>query len=346
MSLSVSVVVPVFDESGNIAALVQRVVRTCSSLPNRWELLLVDDGSRDDSAALLEAAARAHPGLVKVILLNRNYGQHAAIMCGFSHARGDVVITLDADLQNPPEEIPRLVQAIEEGHDVVGTIRRHRQDSFFRRLASRMVNMMVRRATGSAMTDFGCMLRAYRRPVVEAMLLCPERSTFIPVLANAFARRTTELEVEHAERAAGESKYSIWKLVNLQFDLLTSMTTAPLRLLSWVGLGMAAAGIGFGCLILLLRLLLGSEWAVDGVFTVLAILFFFIGGQFVAMGLLGEYLGRVYSEVRGRPRYFVDRIVGSSSLEGPSAARTTSTPHSPWKGLAPGQQTAITGSTS
>jgi len=346
MTASVSIVVPVFDESSNIRPLIRRVAEACASLPNRWELLLVDDGSRDDSASLLEAAARERPGQVKAILLNRNYGQHAAIMCGFTHAHGDMVITLDADLQNPPEEIPRLVRAIEEGHDVVGTIRRRRRDSLFRKLASRMVNIMVRRATGSAMTDFGCMLRAYRRPVVDAMLQCPERSTFIPVLANAFARRTVELEVEHAERAAGESKYSLWKLVNLQFDLLTSMTTTPLRLLSWLGLGMAAAGFGFGCLILLLRLLLGSEWAVDGVFTVLAILFFFIGGQFVAMGLLGEYLGRVYSEVRGRPRYFVDRIVGSSALGEPPGPQATAAASAPWKGALLGQHAAITGSSS
>lgn len=323
MTPSVSIVVPVFDESSNIEPLVRRVVAACSGLPNRWELILVDDGSRDDSAPKLEAAAASHPGLVKAILLNRNYGQHAAIMCGFRHARGDMVITLDADLQNPPEEIPRLVRAIEDGHDVVGTIRCHRQDSLFRRLASKLVNVVVQRSTGSAMTDFGCMLRAYRRPVVDAMLQCPERSTFIPVLANAFARRTIELEVEHAERAAGESKYSLWKLVNLQFDLLTSMTTTPLRLLSWIGLLMALAGVGFGALLLILRLIFGAAWAGEGVFTIFAVLFFFVGGQFVAMGLLGEYLGRVYSEVRGRPRYFVDRVAGSSRLEEAAATMTS-----------------------
>jgi undecaprenyl-phosphate 4-deoxy-4-formamido-L-arabinose transferase len=243
-------------------------------------------------------------------------------MCGFRHARGDMVITLDADLQNPPEEIPRLVESIESGNDVVGTIRMNRQDSFFRRFASARINWMVKKSTGVGMSDYGCMLRAYRRPVVDAMLQCRERSTFIPVLANSFAKRAAEIDVTHAERAAGDSKYSLWKLVNLQFDLLTSMTTTPLRLLSWFGVVIAVGGVGFGALLLMLRVVFGSEWAAEGVFTLFAILFIFVGAQFVGMGLLGEYLGRVYHDVRGRPRYFIDRIAGHSDLEGTEAKET------------------------
>ena len=229
MSESVSVIIPVYNEIENLDALLERVVSTCEKLPNPWEVILVDDGSRDGSSDRLEAAAGLYGGHLRAIILNRNYGQHAAIICGFSHARGDIVITLDADLQNPPEEIPNLVKTIEDGNDVVGTIRRNRQDSFFRRKASACINWMVQKSTGVAMHDYGCMLRAYRRPVVNAILQCRERSTFIPVLANSFAKRAAEIEVGHAERAAGESKYSVWKLVNLQFDLLTSMTTTPLE---------------------------------------------------------------------------------------------------------------------
>jgi len=319
MSLSVSIVIPVFNEVENIDTLVQRVTSVCAGLANTWELVLVDDGSRDGSTEKLEAAADRHAGHVRAIILNRNYGQHAAIMCGFRRARGEMVITLDADLQNPPEEIPRLVQAIEDGNDVVGTIRMNRQDTFFRRFASARINWMVKKATGVGMSDYGCMLRAYKRPVVDAMLQCRERSTFIPVLANSFAKRSLEIEVRHAERAAGESKYSLWKLVNLQFDLLTSMTTTPLRLLSWFGVAVAAGGVGFGLLLLVGRVLFGAEWAAEGVFTLFAILFIFIGAQFVAMGLLGEYLGRVYHDVRGRPRYFIDHIAGHSALDGAEA---------------------------
>ena len=322
MSLSVSIVIPVFNEVENVDTLVQRVSAACGQLENEWEIVLVDDGSRDGSTEKLEMAADQHEGHVRSIILNRNYGQHAAIMCGFRHARGEIVITLDADLQNPPEEIPRLVQTIENGNDVVGTIRMNRQDSFFRRFASARINWMVKKSTGVGMSDYGCMLRAYRRPVVDAMLQCRERSTFIPVLANSFAKRAAEIEVKHFERAAGESKYSLWKLVNLQFDLLTSMTTTPLRLLSWFGVAIAAGGVGFGLLLLAGRLFLGADWAAEGVFTLFAILFIFTGAQFIGMGLLGEYLGRVYHDVRGRPRYFIDRVAGHSVLDGVEAKET------------------------
>lgn len=332
MNESVSVVIPVYNEIENLDTLLERVVSTCEKLPNPWEVILVDDGSRDGSTDRLEAAAGLYGGHLRAIILNRNYGQHAAIICGFSHARGDIVITLDADLQNPPEEIPNLIRTIEQGNDVVGTIRRNRQDSFFRRKASACINWMVQKSTGVAMRDYGCMLRAYRRPVINAILQCRERSTFIPVLANTFAKRAAEIEVGHAERAAGESKYSLWKLINLQFDLLTSMTTTPLRLLSWAGAAIALGGFGFGVLLLAGRIFLGAEWAENGVFTLFAILFIFVGAQFIGMGLLGEYLGRVYHDVRGRPRYFIDHIAGDSGLKRSTpdpneAAASAESPH-------------------
>jgi len=165
------------------------------------------------------------------------------------------------------------------------------------------------------MHDYGCMLRGYRRSIVKAMLQCHERSTFIPVLANSFARRTTEVEVSHAPRPAGGSKYSLWKLINLQFDLLTSMTTFPIRLLSLLGTLISITGIGFGLFLLLMRLIQGPEWAVQGVFTLFAILFVFVGAQFIGLGLLGEYLGRVYYDVRARRRYFVQRVTGREAPE-------------------------------
>ncbi|MCO7255917.1 undecaprenyl-phosphate 4-deoxy-4-formamido-L-arabinose transferase [Dickeya oryzae] len=307
----VSVVIPVFNEQESLPELIRRTTTACEQLSQDYEILLVDDGSSDNSAALLTEAAQAQGSHVVAVILNRNYGQHSAIMAGFSHVSGDLIITLDADLQNPPEEIPRLVSTAEQGYDVVGTIRENRQDSWFRKTASRMINHLIQRTTGKAMNDYGCMLRAYRRHIIDAMLHCHERSTFIPILANTFARRTTEILVRHSEREFGDSKYSFMKLINLMYDLVTCLTTTPLRLLSVVGSVIAISGFTLALLLILMRLFFGAAWAADGVFTLFAVLFSFIGAQFVGMGLLGEYIGRIYNDVRARPRYFIQRIVGN-----------------------------------
>ena len=311
---SISVVVPVYNEEENLETFIGRTRAALKKLSAPSELILVDDGSRDRSPALIREAAREHPGEIVGVFFNRNYGQHTAVRAGLAEARGDLVVTLDADLQNPPEEIPRLVEKAREGYDVVGSIRVGRQDSSFRKLASSLINRITARATGVGMRDYGCMLRAYRRPVVNAILSCSERSTFIPVLANTFAQRSCEIEVSHSPRPAGESKYSLFKLINLQFDLLTSMTTFPLRLLSFIGFIVSFLGIGFGIVLLIMRLIVGPEWAAQGVFTLFAILFVFIGAQFIAMGLIGEYIGRIYNDVRARPPYFIRGRVGSSAL--------------------------------
>ncbi len=316
----VSVVIPVFNEAENLHELVDRCLRVSRGMAGPAELILVDDGSTDGSAALIAEAAGSNTGEIIGVLLNRNYGQHAAVMAGFAESRGDIVVTLDADLQNPPEEIPGLVQKMEEGFDVVGSIRVPRHDSLFRRLSSHMVNRVVQKTTGVMMHDYGCMLRAYNRTVVDAMLACRERSTFIPVLANSFARSTAEMEVRHENRTKGRSKYSPWTLVSLQFDLLTSMTTWPLRALTLIGTVISVLGIGFGLFLLIGRLIYGPEWAAGGVFTLFAILFIFIGAQFIGMGLLGEYIGRVYHDVRARPRYFVERVVGRRTSTSTDAA--------------------------
>ncbi|MEC5318374.1 undecaprenyl-phosphate 4-deoxy-4-formamido-L-arabinose transferase [Brenneria populi subsp. brevivirga] len=307
----VSVVIPVFNEQESLPELMRRTDNACNALGLEYEILLVDDGSQDRSADMISAAAGVPGSHIVAILLNRNYGQHSAIMAGFSHVSGDLVITLDADLQNPPEEIPRLVAAAQEGYDVVGTVRQNRRDSWFRRRASRAINHLIQRVTGKAMGDYGCMLRAYRRYIIDAMLNCHERSTFIPILANTFARRATELPVTHAEREFGSSKYSFMRLINLMYDLVTCLTTTPLRMLSVLGSLIALAGFAFSVLLIALRLFLGAEWAGDGVFMLFAVLFMFVGAQFIGMGLLGEYIGRIYNDVRARPRYFIQRVIHS-----------------------------------
>jgi len=317
----ISIVVPVFNEQKCLRELIRRCTESCAGLSMPFELILVDDGSRDSSPEIITEAAGQNSGNVVGVLLNRNYGQHAAVMAGFAEARGSIIVTLDADLQNPPEEIPKLVGMVEEGFDVVGSVRVPRHDTFFRKVASTVVNKVAQKATGVVMHDYGCMLRAYRRPVVDAMLQCHERSTFIPILANSFARRATEIEVRHAARSDGDSKYGLWSLINLQFDLLTSTTTFPLRVLSVLGAVISMAGVGFGIFLLIMRIIYGSDWAAEGIFTLFAILFIFVGAQFVGMGLLGEYIGRIYHDVRARPRYFVHKVVGRNE-EREEAIRT------------------------
>jgi undecaprenyl-phosphate 4-deoxy-4-formamido-L-arabinose transferase len=171
------------------------------------------------------------------------------------------------------------------------------------------------------MHDYGCMLRAYRRPVVEAILQCQEHSTFIPILANSFAGSTSEITVKHASRENGKSKYRFLKLISLQFDLLTSMSTFPLRLLSFMGAVVSICGIGFGLLLIVLRFVYGAAWAAEGVFTLFAVLFVFIGAQFIGLGLLGEYIGRIYHDVRCRPRYFIKEIRGANKSTGGEKSR-------------------------
>jgi undecaprenyl-phosphate 4-deoxy-4-formamido-L-arabinose transferase len=305
-----SVVVPVFNEEESLPELLSRLSPALQALTKSYEVLLVNDGSRDGSLALLREAAARDPHLT-VIDFNRNYGQHSAIFAGFEAARGEIIVTLDADLQNPPEEIGKLVAKMEEGFDVVGSVRIKRQDPFFRRLASRLVNRVTSMATGVDLSDYGCMLRAYRRGVVKTLCQSKEISTFIPVLADMFAGRVTEVPVAHAERLKGQSKYSLWKLVRLQFDLMTSFSLWPLRSTMLMGVLMAVASMIVALVLIAGRLIEGPHWAVSGVFTLFAVLFFFVGAMFFALGLLGEYVGRIYMEVRHRPRYVIRQVIRS-----------------------------------
>lgn len=318
--MDVSLVIPVFNEEKCLDELVNRCLAACRPMGREFEIILVDDGSRDASRAIIERHGAEHPEVVGVFL-NRNYGQHAAVMAGFAQARGEVVVTLDADLQNPPEEIPRLLAEIDKGHDVVGSVRADRHDSAFRKTVSRWVNGMVRRVTGVNMHDYGCMLRAYRRDIVEALLSCHETTRFIPVLANAFAANPTEIDVGHAERNSGDSKYSVVKLIYLYLDLLTCMSTFPLRVASIVGAAMSGVGLVIGVVLFLGRVVFGSAWAVDGIFTVFAVIFVFLGGLYLCLGIMGEYLARIFNDVRGRPPYFVKRVVGGAGRDVSATAK-------------------------
>lgn len=304
---AISLVIPVYNEENNLKVLMERIRPVMDNLKKSYEIIFIDDGSRDGSLAILKDFS--NQPYVTVLELTRNYGQHAAILAGFSKVRGEIVITMDADLQNPPEEIPKLVRVMEEGgYDVVGTIRKGRKDSLFRIMPSKIINIIARKITGVGMTDWGCMLRAYRLAVVQRMSTCHEHATFIPALATYFGKRTTEIVVAHEERHGGKSNYPLRKLINLQFDLIASFSDFPMKFLMYGGIAMSLAGVLFGTLLAVARLLYGAQWAAQGVFTLFAILFVFVGLQFFALGVIGEYIGRIYREVRKRPEYVIEDI--------------------------------------
>jgi undecaprenyl-phosphate 4-deoxy-4-formamido-L-arabinose transferase len=306
-NVQVAVVIPVYNEEENLPALMQRLMPVMLGLGNSFEIIFIDDGSHDQSLQILKEFTKNSQ--VRVVELTKNYGQHAAIMAGFSITQADIVITMDADLQNPPEEITNLVKVMEEGnYDVVGTIRKGRKDSFLRILPSKIINMVARKITGVTMRDWGCMLRCYRLPVVQRMIQCHEHATFIPALATVFAKRVTEIEVEHEERHGGKSNYPLRKLINLQFDLVASFSDLPMKLIMYGGILMSLLGVCFGAFLAVARLVYGARWAAEGIFTLFAVLFAFVGMQFFALGVIGEYIGRIYREVRKRPEYVIEKI--------------------------------------
>lgn len=308
----VAVVIPVYNEEPNLQALMKRLLPVMRGMKRSFEIIFVDDGSQDHSLDILKSFTQHDE--VKVAELTRNYGQHAAILAGFSIANADIIITMDADLQNPPEEIPKLVRVMEEGHyDIVGSIRKGRKDSLLRILPSKVINVVARKITGVTMSDWGCMLRAYKRSVVERMIQCHEHATFIPALATVFAKRITEIEVEHEERFAGKSSYPLTKLINLQFDLVASFSDFPMKLIMYGGILMSFLGVCFGIFLAIARLVYGAQWAAEGIFTLFAVLFVFVGLQFFALGVIGEYIGRIYVEARKRPEYVIEKIHSKSS---------------------------------
>jgi len=303
-----SVVIPVYNEEAVLPALFARLYPALDALACTYEVVFVNDGSRDRSTALLREQFQKRPDVTRVVLFNGNFGQHMAIMAGFEHCRGDRVVTLDADLQNPPEEIGKLVAKMDEGHDYVGSIRRNRQDAAWRRWASRAMNRMRERITRIRMTDQGCMLRAYDRNIVDAIRASREVSTFIPALAYSFAQHPTEVEVEHEERAAGESKYSLYKLVRLNFDLVTGFSVLPLQIFSLFGIFVALVSLAVYVIVIIQRVVAGG----DGLWVVWdrdILEFFLTGVQLFGMGLIGEYVGRIYQQVRERPRYLIQAIL-------------------------------------
>jgi undecaprenyl-phosphate 4-deoxy-4-formamido-L-arabinose transferase len=296
----VSVVIPVYNEESVLPTLFARLYPALDKLQIPYEIVYVNDGSKDKSVALLRQQFQARPHETRVVLFHANFGQHAAVMAGLAYARGEYVVTLDADLQNPPEEIGKLVGKLDEGYDYVGTIRQQRQDSLWRRSFSKVINKIREWITPVRITDQGCMMRGYARSVVTALNQTREVNTFIPALASLYAMKPIEVPIAHEERFAGRSN----------FDLITGFSVVPLQLFSMIGMSVSLLSALFFVYLFVRRLVVGPE--AEGLFTLFGVVFFLIGVALFGIGLLGEYVGRIYAQVRERPRYIVEGVLEES----------------------------------
>jgi undecaprenyl-phosphate 4-deoxy-4-formamido-L-arabinose transferase len=306
----ISVVIPIYNEEAGLGALFARLYPALDALGRSYELVLVDDGSRDRSPALLHEQFDRRPDVTRVVYLLTNFGQHMAILAGFERARGEILVTLDADLQNPPEEIAKLLDKMDEGYDYVGSYRSQRRDSMFRRVASQAINRLRERLTRIHMADHGCMLRAYRRNIVDTINESRELNTFVPALAYLYARNPTEIEVRHEERAAGTSQYSFSRLVQLNFDLITGFSVGPLKIFSTVGMVVAVGSVILYLAVLLYHLFfVGVRDAVQHLWDRDVLEFFLMGMALFGIGLTGEYIVRIHEQVKGRPRYLVAAVL-------------------------------------
>lgn len=300
----ISVVIPVHNEEEVLNSLYNRLMPVMDGLNKPFEIIFTNDGSKDKSELILKEFHHRRPHHIRVINFNTNYGQHMAIMAGFERVRGQIIITMDADLQNPPEDIPKLVAEMEKGHDVVSGYRQQRKDSYWRLIVSKLHNKIrAIIAPQITMKDEGCMLRAYHRHIVDLMVASGEASTFIPALALTFASNPSEIGVSHAPRTEGTTSYNFYKLIRYNFDLVTGFSLVPLQFFTL--LGMLISGMS-GLLVLYIltrRIILGPE--AEGIFTLFAILFLLVGICLLGLGILGEYIGRIYQEVLKRPRFVI-----------------------------------------
>ncbi len=301
----ISVVIPVFNEEPNLQELFRRTVETLEATGRTFEIVAVDDGSTDGSLPFLKKFREVDERL-RIVCLARNFGQSPALYAGFAYVRGKIIAMLDADLQNPPEDLPKLIAKIDEGYDFVSGWRRCRQDSYFRTLPSRYLNYLVNVSTKSRFHDVGCCLKAFRREVTQHLIQFTHRSRYIAVDVAWLGVRATEVEVGHGERAAGKSKYGLFKLFRTGFDLVTSVTAAPLQFFGLIGWLFALVGFGMGIRLAYFRYMYGE---LNQFITVIAIFFFLFGMQMTATGLMCEYISRIYIEVQNRPYYVVKEVV-------------------------------------
>lgn len=310
----ISVVIPVYNEAENLESLYARLMPVMDNLGKSYEVIFTNDGSRDSSMCVLTDFYRRRPEHIRVIDFKGNFGQHMAVMAGFELAKGEIIITLDADLQNPPEEITKLVAKMEEGYDLVSGVREKRHDTWFRRSASWVKRKIMVAVTKIRMSDDGCMLRAYGRNVVDLMVATQECAVYIPALAFSYSLNPAEVMVTHEARQVGKSRYNLYGLIRLYFNLMTGYSLVPLQIFTVFGVLVSLFSTLFFIYLLLRRLLIGPE--AQGLFTLFAIMFFLIGIVLMGMGITGEYIGRIYQEVRKRPRFVIKKILGYHDREG------------------------------
>ena len=319
-----SVVIPVYNEEENVAPLARAVDKVLAGLSGPSEILFIDDGSTDRTAASLAELIPEMPRL-RVVRLRGNFGQTAALAAGFDLAQGEVVVTLDGDLQNDPEDIPHLLAKLDEGYDVVSGWRRERQDPFWsRRLPSRLANALISRITGVRLHDYGCMLKAYRRPIVKDLALYGEMHRFLPALARWVGASIAEVSVTHHPRRHGRSKYGLGRILKVLLDLFTvkflmSYWTRPIQIFGLFGLVSGGAGIVLSLILGIQRLFFDVPLG-NRPILLLAVLLVVVGIQFITMGLLAEMLVRTYHESQGKPIYAIREVLGRAlDKEHPSA---------------------------
>ena len=311
--MSLSIIIPVFNEEENIPHLVKGLKTAFAGIKTDYEVIFIDDGSTDNTLEVLKDIHKAGNN-IKIIEFRRNFGQTAAISAGFDYSKGDVIITMDGDLQNDPEDIPLLLKKIDEGYDIVSGWRIDRKDPFFtKKLPSKISNWLASKLTGVRLHDFGCTLKAFRREVVEQINLYGEMHRYIPALASWMGISIAEVRVRHHPRQHGKSKYGIARLMRGLLDLITvkfllSYSTRPLQLFGIPGIISFIIGIVIGAYLAIERLVFGMSIA-NRPLLLLAVLLIFLGGQFIMTGLLGEIITRTYYEVQGKPIYAVKEII-------------------------------------
>lgn len=306
-----SVVVPMYNEAGNLRELHARLSGVMKMLDRSYEIIFIDDGSTDESVLIMRAL-QENDAHLRIISFLRNFGQHPAAMAGFERARGQVIITLDADLQNPPEELPKLLAALDQGYDVATGCRKRRQDSPMRTLPSLVINWMLAALTGVALKDYGCMMRAYRRHVIDYLKLFPEKAKYVTVLASWLRVKISEVEIDQSARKVGVSRYNYLKLIRLTLDLLTGFSITPILVVSAVGIVLLVLGSALGFSLFIWRLTQGP--AELGLPMLAALMLVLSGVQLMAVGLIGEYVGRTFIAVQDRPSYIVKAVFEPSDL--------------------------------
>jgi glycosyltransferase involved in cell wall biosynthesis len=307
--MDLSIVVPVYNEEQNVPLLYQAVIAALKDLTQSWELILVDDGSRDRSLAELEKLAACDPQRVRVIAMRRNFGQTTAIAAGIDHSCGDIVILMDADLQNDPADIPMMLEKIAEGYDVVSGWRVNRQDTFSRRLPSNLANGLISSVTGVHLHDYGCTLKAYRREVLTGFRLYGEMHRFIPVYADSVGARILEVKVHHHARRFGKAKYGLERTLKVVLDLftvkfLTSYASKPIRLFGGIGLSMSFVAVLLWIYLFIRRVIFLSDIGNSPILIGAAVILI-MGFQSILMGLIAELLVRTYYESQNKHTYTI-----------------------------------------